>query len=52
MGQALEAAARQRKPAEGPTELALVVVNASDWKCHLPAEVPAAVRKLIDQVCK
>ena len=52
LDQALEAAARQRKPAEGPTELALVVVNASDWKCHLPAEVPAAVRKLIDQVCK
>lgn len=52
LDQALEAAARQRKPAEGPPELALVVVNASDWKCHLPAEVPAAVRKLIDQVCK
>lgn len=52
LDQALEAAARQRKPAAGPTELAVVVVNASDWKCHLPAEVPAAVRKLIDQVCK
>ena len=52
LDQALEAAARQRIPADGPDQLSVVVVNASDWKPHLPAEVPAAVRKLIDQICK
>lgn len=52
LDRALEAASRQRKPDDGPGELVLVVVNASDWKPHMPAEVPAAVRKLIDQICK
>ena len=52
LDQALEAASRQRKPDDGPGELVVVVVNASDWKCHLPSEVPAAVRKLVDQICK
>jgi hypothetical protein len=52
LDQALEAASRQRKPDDGPAELVVVVINASDWKCHPPAEMPSAVRKLIDQICK
>jgi hypothetical protein len=49
---ALDAASRQRPGADGPHELALVVVNISDWTCHTQEELSTVVRKLIDRICE
>jgi hypothetical protein len=48
---AMEAVSRQRKIADGPDELVVVVVDTSDWTCHLPNDVSAVVRKLVGQIC-
>lgn len=49
---ALDAAARQRPAADGPHELAVVVVNINDWTCHTQDELSSTVRKLIDRICE
>jgi hypothetical protein len=43
--------ARQRKTDGGPDEVAVVVVNTSDWSCRLPPNCSAVVHKLTDQIC-
>lgn len=48
---ALESVSRQRKSPGGPDELVVVVVDTGDWTCHLPNDVSASVRKLVDQIC-
>ena len=45
-----EANARYRK-ADGPDEVAVIVVNTADWTCRLPPGCSPAVRKLADQIC-
>ena len=45
-----EANARHRK-ADGPDELAVIVVSTADWTCRLPPGCSQAVRKLADQIC-
>lgn len=42
--------ARQRKGPDGPDEIAVVVVNTSDWSCRLPPNCSPAVHKLADQI--
>lgn len=49
---ALQAFERQPKAPDRPHEIALVPVNAGDWNCHLPPGVSAAVRKLVEHICK
>lgn len=49
---AMESAARQRKAADAPSELVVVVVNTGDWSCLTQDEVSAPVRKLIDKICE
>ena len=46
-----EANLRQRKAPDGPGEVAVVVVDTSDWSCRLPPNCSAAVLKLTDQIC-
>jgi len=43
--------ARQRKTAGGPDEVAVVVVDTSDWSCRLPPNCSPVVHKLTDQIC-
>lgn len=45
-----EANARHRK-ADGPDELAVLVVNTGDWTCFLPPGCSTVVRKLAAQIC-
>jgi hypothetical protein len=52
LSKANEANARQRKAPDAPEEVAVVVVNASDWSCRLPPNCSSAVHKLTDQICK
>lgn len=49
---AIDAVSRQPKPADAPAELVIVAVNASDWTCHMPDQVSAGVRKLIEKICR
>lgn len=42
---------RQRKAADGPVEVAVVVVDIADWSCRLPPNCSTAVHKLTDQIC-
>ena len=44
--------ARPRKTAHGPDEIAVVVVDISDWSCRLPPNCSPAVHKLADQICR
>ena len=46
-----DANARQRKAPGGPAEVAVVVVDISDWSCRLPPQCSAAVRTLVDEIC-
>lgn len=48
---AMESAARQRKPADGPDEIVVVAVNAGDWTCLMPDDASAAVRNLVAKIC-
>lgn len=43
--------ARPRKSTGGPHEIAVVVVDISDWSCRLPPGCSPAVHKLTDQIC-
>jgi hypothetical protein len=52
LSKANEANARQRKAPDAPEEVAVVVVDASDWSCRLPPNTSPAVHKLADQICK
>lgn len=52
LGRALQALERQPRTPERPHEIALVPVDAADWNCRLPPGVSAAVRKLIEHICK
>jgi hypothetical protein len=45
-----DANARHRK-ADGPDELAVLVVNTGDWSCRLPPGCSTAVRKLAAKIC-
>jgi curved DNA-binding protein CbpA len=51
LSKAWEAQARQRRPPDGPEELAVVVVDVSDWSCRLPPGCSAAVHKLAARIC-
>jgi curved DNA-binding protein CbpA len=52
LSKANEANARQRKAPDAPDEVAVVVVDTSDWSCRLPPNCSSAVHKLSDQICK
>jgi hypothetical protein len=41
---------RQRKVPDGPDEVAVVVVDTSDWSCRLPPNCSSAVQKLTAQI--
>jgi curved DNA-binding protein CbpA len=43
--------ARQRKTADSPAEIAVVIVDTADWSCRLPPNCSPAVHKLTDQIC-
>lgn len=43
--------ARQRKTPDGPDEVAVVIVDTSDWSCRLPPNCSPVVHKLTDQIC-
>lgn len=49
---ALQALDRQPKPPDSPHEIAVVAIDTSDWTCHMPPDVSAPVRKLVDKICK
>jgi hypothetical protein len=51
LSKANQANARGRKPADGPDEIAVVVVDTADWSCRLPPGCSTAVHKLTDQIC-
>ena len=44
--------ARQSKTPNRPDEVAVVVVDTSDWSCRLPPNCSPAVHKLADQICR
>ena len=46
-----DANARQRKAADAPHEVAVVLVDIADWSCRLPPNCSPAVHKLTDQIC-
>jgi len=51
LSKANDANARSRKAPDSPDEVAVVVINASDWTCRLPPNCSAAVQKLAAQIC-
>jgi curved DNA-binding protein CbpA len=51
ISKANEVNARLRKSADGPEEVAVVLVDIADWTCRLPPNCSAAVHKLTDQIC-
>lgn len=50
ISRANEANARH-KLADGPAEIAVVVVDVADWSCRLPPNCSSAVHKLTQQIC-
>ena len=44
--------ARKGKTPDGPDEIAVVIVDTSDWSCRLPPKCSPAVHKLADQICR
>jgi curved DNA-binding protein CbpA len=46
-----ETNARQRKVPDGPQEVAVAIVDISDWSCRLPPNCSAAVHKLAAEIC-
>ena len=52
ISKANEANSRQRKVPDGPDEVAVVVVDTSDWSCRLPPNCSSAVHKLTAQICE
>jgi len=51
LSKANESNSRQRKTADSPEEVAVVVIDAADWSCRLPTGCSPEVRKLTDQLC-
>ena len=51
INRANDAGARQPKAPDGPAEIAVVLVDVSDWSCRLPPNCSSAVHKLTDQIC-
>jgi hypothetical protein len=51
ISKANEANSRQRKTADSPHEVAVVVVDTADWSCRLPPNCSPAVHKLTAQIC-
>jgi hypothetical protein len=51
VSKANEANARHAKTPDAPEEVAVVIVDASDWSCRLPPNCSPAVHKLTDQIC-
>ena len=47
---AVEALGRQPKPADGPSEIAVVIVDAADWSARLPPGASAVVKTLADRL--
>ncbi len=47
---AVEVLSRQPKPADGPSEIAVVIVDTADWTARLPPGASAVVRKLADRL--
>ena len=47
---AVENLARQPKAADGPSEIAVVLVDTGDWTARLPPGASATVRKLADRL--
>jgi hypothetical protein len=47
---ALATLRRQPRHAEGPAEIAVVVIDRSDLKAHVPDDASAAVRTLVDAI--
>ena len=52
LARTLQAVERQPKAPDSPHEIAIVAVDAADWKCRLAPETSTAVRKLIEHICK
>jgi hypothetical protein len=50
ISKAHEVNGRQRTVPDGPDELAVVVVDTSDWSCQLPPNCSSAVQKLTAQI--
>lgn len=49
---AFQSLERQRKAADGPHEIAVVVIDTNDWTCHLPPDASDVVRTLVGALCK
>ena len=43
--------ARQPRSAEGPEEVAVIVIDKGDWSGRLPPDCSTAVRKLVARIC-
>ena len=41
---------RQRKAADGPDEIAIIVLDTDDWSARLPQDVSAAVRTFVERL--
>ena len=52
LSKAHDSNARSRKAPDAPEEVAVVIVDASDWSCRLPPNCSAAVHKLTAEICK
>ncbi len=50
ISQANDVNSRYRQAPGAPDEIAVVVVDTSDWSCRMPPNCSAAVRKLTDQI--
>lgn len=50
LSKAWSALTRQRKPAEAPDDLSVIVVDVADWSCRLPPNCSSAGRKLAAQI--
>jgi hypothetical protein len=51
LSKAWDSTTKQRKAADAPEEIAVVIVDVADWSCRLPPNPSPAVRTLADQIC-
>jgi hypothetical protein len=51
LSKAWDVLARQRKAADAPEAVDVVVVDVADWSCRMSPNCSTAVRKLADQIC-
>ena len=49
-GELLRAIERQRKPADGPDEIAIIALDTDRWAARMPPNVSATVRKFVDRL--